>query len=58
MDIVIRIISNRGSEWVDVIRKMNFLPRENDTITYKENQYNVISVNFDFDNNTIYLTVK
>ena len=54
MDIVLVI----GFNFVDITRKMNYIPRRKDLITFKENQYKVISVDFDFDDDKIYITVE
>lgn len=56
MKTVLRIISKeRGSEYIDVPNPYNMTPRKDDHFVYMGVNYIVSYVEFDFDDNTLYI---
>lgn len=56
---VLRIISKDGNTgYHDIDNVGNFEPRKYDHLVYKEQCYIVLYVEYDFDNNTMYIVVR
>jgi hypothetical protein len=55
MKTVLRIVNRNGSEFIDIPNPYNMIPRKNDTFVWKEKSYTVSWVEFDFDENTLYI---
>ena len=58
MKTVLRIIDKKqGSFYHDIPNPYNMTPRKDDTITWEQQNYIVSYVEFDFDENTLYIVV-
>ena len=55
MKTVLRIVNRNGSEFIDIPNPYNMIPRKNDTFVWKEKSYTISWVEFDFDENTLYI---
>ena len=58
MKTVLRIIDKKGSEYIDLKKKYNVLPKKDDYITFNGNNYIVMYLDFDFDDEVVYIIIK
>ena len=58
MKTVLRIIDKKGSEYIDLNKKYNVLPKKDDYITFNGNNYIVMYLDFDFDDEVVYIIIK
>ena len=55
---VLRILSIRGgNKWVDLPETITDIPRKGDSVVYNEDTYRVSYVEFDFDEQTVFIVV-
>ena len=54
----LRIIDKKGSEYIDLNKKYNVLPKKDDYITFNGNNYIVMYLDFDFDDEVVYIIIK
>lgn len=55
---VLRILSTRGgNKWVDLPETIADIPRKGDSVVYNEDTYKVSYVEFDFDEQTVFIVV-
>jgi hypothetical protein len=55
MKTVLRLISREGDKFIDIPNPYNMIPRKDDNFVWKEKSYIVSWVEFDFDENTLYI---
>jgi hypothetical protein len=55
MKTVLRLISREGDKFIDIPNPYNMTPRKDDNFVWKEESYIVSWVEFDFDENTLYI---
>ena len=55
MKTVLRIIDRKGSEYIDIPNPYSMIPRKEDHYVWEAKSYIVSWVEFDFDNNTLYI---
>ena len=58
MKTVLRIIDKKGSEYIDLNKKYNVLPKKDDYITFNGKNYIVIYLDFNFDDEVVYIIIK
>lgn len=59
MKTVLRIISKEsGSRYSDIPNPFNMVPCKGDSIVWKETPYMVSSIEYDYDDNTVYVIVS
>ena len=55
---VLRILSFRGgNKWIDLPETIADIPRKGDSVVYNEDTYKVSYVEFDFDEQTVFIVV-
>jgi len=56
MKTVLRVISKeKGSEYIDIPNPYNMTPRKGDNFVHQGKNYIVSYIEFDFDDNTLYI---
>ena len=55
MKTVLRLISKGGSNYIDIDNPLNFTPSKGDNFVYKKESYIVSYIEYDFDDNTLYI---
>ena len=55
MKTVLRLIGDGNSRFVDVKNPHNMIPRKDDNFVFEGRSYIVSYVEFDFDDNTVYI---
>ena len=55
MKTVLRLITRQGSDYIDIQNTYNMIPRKDDNFVFKGHSYTVSYVEFDFDDNTVYI---
>lgn len=55
MKTVLRLIGKGDSEFVDIKNPNNMIPRKDDNFVFKGQSYVVSYVEFDFDDDTVYI---
>lgn len=58
MKTVLRIIDKKGSVYIDLNKKYNVLPKKGDYITFNGNNYIVMYLDFDFNDEVVYIIIK
>ena len=58
MKTVLRIIDKKGSEYIDLNKKYKVLPKKDDYITFNGKNYIVMYLDFDFDDEVVYIIIK
>lgn len=56
MKTVLRILK-QGSEYIDIPNPYNMVPSKGDYVVYNKESYVVSYLEFDFDDNTLYIVV-
>ena len=55
---VLRILSIKGgNEWINLPETITDIPRKGDSVVYNEDTYKVSYVEFDFDEQTVFIVV-
>lgn len=55
---VLRILSiEGGNKWIDLPETITDIPRKGDSVVYNEDTYKVSYVEFDFDEQTVFIVV-
>ena len=55
---VLRILSIKGgNKWIDLPETFTYIPRKGDSIVLNQEIYTVMYVEYDFDNQTIFIVV-
>ena len=55
MKTVLRLISKKGNEYFDVPNNYSMIPRKGDNFVFLKQCYTVSYLEFDFDNDTVYI---